>query len=246
MTALLQLPRIAGSLVLSLYFLVFIALIFLPILRLTRLRRLRCFPVCTLLTLTFSFIIVCLMEGLRQMENALSLLGPAAPIWNLPWLIHAFILTGTMVFSGVGLIKERNVAETEITPDSIREALDNLPSGLCFSDHNGLPLLTNRRMYELAGDVDGSLLQNTEVFWQSLADFKGRDGIQRLQDGSSPVLRWPDGSVWRFSKTEFVLSGRRYIQTMAANITNFYQLSEQLAQSNADLERQQKRLKKTD
>lgn len=244
MTALLQLPDITRALVLSLYHAGFIALLFLLIIRLTRMRCPRACLMDGLLLATVIFVILCLMEGQRQIGIGLLPADFGCLMGNLPWAIHALMLAGTGIYSGWGLLRERIIARTEITPDSIREALDNLPSGLCFSDADGRPLLTNRRMYDLAGDAGGRFLRNAEVFWQSLAVFEGRDGITPLQGGPSPVLRWPDGSVWCFSKTELTLPDQRYNQTTAANVTGLHKLSSELAESNAALDRQQKRLKK--
>lgn len=244
MTTFWQLPDIVRALSLSLYFAAFIALLFLMILRLTRLRRLRPCPMCALFPPIIAFMIIFLMEGQQHINMGSTPSGFGTFVGDLPWLLHALILTSAIFYSGIGFLKEKKIAETEITPDSVREALDNLPSGLCFSDRDGFPLLTNRRMYNLAQDLDGGFMQNVEILWQSLANFKERNGIERIQDGHAPVLRWPDGSVWRFSKTELSLSDRQYVQTTAANITNLHRISTQLAKSNIALEQQQIRLKK--
>jgi signal transduction histidine kinase len=165
-------------------------------------------------------------------------------MWNLPWVIHALLLMGAILYIVISFSKEKKIAETKITHDSVREALDNLPNGLSISDREGLPLLVNRRMYDLAQEVNGRFMQNAEVFWQSLVDFEGRDGIERIQNGHFPILRWPDGSVWRFYKTELLLSGHRYIQITATDVTSLHQVSTELSASNAALKKQQRRLKK--
>lgn len=244
MISLLQLPDLTRAFVLSLYLAVFIALLFLLITRLTRLRRPCACLMDGLLSAAVVFVALCLMEGQRQIGMGLTPADFGCLMGNLPWALHALMLAGTGIYSGWGLLRERTIARTEITPDSIREALDNLPSGLCFSDTAGRLLLTNRRMYGLAGDAGGRFLRNAEVFWQSLGDFEGQDGVALLQGGPSPVLRWPDGGVWRFSKTELTLTDQRYNQTTAANVTGLHRLSLKLAESNAALDRQQKRLKK--
>ncbi len=244
MTALLQMPDIIRALVLPLYFALFIALLFLLILRMTRLRRIRACPVCVLFLLITAFIIIYLLERQRYIGAGSTPSAAEYYMGGLPWVFHALVLTGAALYSCIGFLKEREIAGTEITPDSIREALDNLPSGLCFSAHNGLTLLTNRRMYDLALDVDGNFLQNAEVLWQNIAAFERKDGVEKIQNSTSPMFRRPDGSVWQFSKTQLPISGRQYVQTMAANITSLHKVSEELAESNATLEQQQRRLKK--
>ena len=244
MISLLELAAPSRALFLSLYFVMFIALLFLLILQVTRLRCIRVCVIYSIFPLAFAFVLICLMEGQRQINMGHTPPGFVCFMGNLPWGLHVLILIAAALYSNTGFLKEKKTARAKITPDSIREALDNLPSGLCFSDHNGLPLLTNRRMYELAHDLDGKFLQNAELFWQVLNIFKERDGAEKIQNGSSPILRRRDGSIWRFSKTELFISDRKYIQTTAADITGLHRISEDLAESNTALHRQQRRLKK--
>lgn len=244
MISLLELAAPSRALFLSLYFVMFIALLFLLILRVTRLRCFRACVIYSIFPLVFAFIIICLMEGEKRVNMGHIPLSFVCLMGNLSWGLHVLILTAAALYCKTGFLKEKEIARTNITPDSIREALDNLPSGLCFSDHNGLPLLTNRRMYELAQDVDGKFLQNAELFWQELSVFKERDGVEKIQNNNSPILRRRDGSIWRFSKTELFIADQKYIQTTAADITGLHRVSAELAKSNIALYQQQKRLKK--
>ncbi|NCD04183.1 MAG: hypothetical protein EOM00_14560 [Clostridia bacterium] len=134
-------------------------------------------------------------------------------------------------------------ANNEITPSSIREALDNLPSGLCFSDENGMPLLTNRRMYQLAEEATGRFCRNAEVMWRELSGLEGQKGIGRLHNEDFPTFHWNDGRIWQFSRTELTLQNQSYIQTTATDITRLYRLTEELEKNNDTLDQQYKRLK---
>lgn len=54
-----------------------------------------------------------------------------------------------------------------ITVRSIKESIDLLPDGVCFSTHRGMPVLMNREMEKLCADFTGQGLMDTENFWES-------------------------------------------------------------------------------
>lgn len=49
--------------------------------------------------------------------------------------------------------------------------------------------------------------------------------------------------MWQFARTELTIDAERYVQTTAADITELYTLSQKLAEGNAALDAQHKRLK---
>ena len=51
---------------------------------------------------------------------------------------------------------------------SVKEAFDNLPSGICFADRNGLIILCNRQMHSLCWDLLGTDLQHLEELRRAL------------------------------------------------------------------------------
>ena len=89
------------------------------------------------------------MDGQIHLSNGLTASSIGQWVGNLPWFLHILLLFACVFYGGFVIRRERMTAKNEVTPASIREALDNLPSGLCFSDENGTPLLTNRMMYHL-------------------------------------------------------------------------------------------------
>ncbi len=243
MSAFLQLSDISRATLLSLFIAVLIGLFFLVILRRIRL----CSPPACILPLLLLLLValdlICLTEVNNALHNGSFLTMAGHWAGSLPWAAHALFLFVSGLYCARALLREKRVADREITPDSIREALDNLPSGICFSGTSGIPLLTNRRMYDLAGALNGHRFRNAEELWQELAEFDARHGIECVQRGDSPVFRLPDGSVWRFTRTELGIDTEQYTQTTAMDITEFYTLSEELTKSNAALHEQQKRLR---
>ena len=56
---------------------------------------------------------------------------------------------------------------------SIKEGLDNLPSGICFADQNGTIILCNRQMHRLCHALMGMDLQHIS----ELLSFPKRRGM---------------------------------------------------------------------
>ena len=78
---------------------------------------------------------------------------------------------------------------------SIKEAVDNLPSGVCFFDKNGFVVLCNRTMYRLAFAITGRDLQTFSELENALRNLP--EGALAHRDGDTFLL--PDGTAWRFS-----------------------------------------------
>lgn len=244
MSAFWQLPAIGRAALLSALLLTLIGLFFWAILLGMRKRRPGgCLPA-LLLLLLIALDFVCLAAG----NSALNTRGvpPPAGAWagNLPWAAHFLLLLVSDAACAFGLWREWQKAAREITPESIREALDNLPSGLCFSGESGIKYLTNRRMYELSQALSGHLLRNAQELWQELREPVLSPGAERVEGGDAPAFRLANGSVWQFTRSELMLAGERYLQTTAADITKHYALTQELAKSNAALHAQHIRLKK--
>lgn len=240
MTGFLSLTDMKKAVLVSLLLLSILVSLFLLLTRWLRLRRLRgcLFPGTVLLLLGLDLLF--LKEALSSRIPS----GVGLWLGTLPWALHLFLVGASILYCAVKIRGEQRIEETEITPESVREALDNLPSALCFSDENGIPLLTNRRLYELAEDAMGHIFRNAGEFWRELSGFTSGNGLECVQNGERPTLLWPDGSLWQFSRTELCLSGKRYIQTTGTDITKHDRLSRELTENNTILSNQRKRLKK--
>ncbi len=167
----------------------------------------------------------------------------AQTVASLPWLaltLLSGIALAVLLIRAHGLIQ---YVKNNISPHSIREALDNLPAGLCFSDCDGLPFLTNRRMYALSKEISGKELRSTIEFWQELEQLDQQADLLRDTDPDDLVLRLANGEYWRFSRRKLPLADTTFWQTTAVHISQYYHLSQQLANRNADLRQQHIRLK---
>ena len=164
----------------------------------------------------------------------------AAWIGRLPFGACVLIAVCGCALGAAGGWRELRRYQTMLTPRTIREALHNLPDGLCFSDPNGMPLLVNRRMHQAAQCVTGQVLQNVEEFWSRLE--KGTVRARRLPELETPTFLCPDGRVLRFEKRRLEIEDRRCVQVTVSDITQQYQLAEELREKNEALTRQHARL----
>ncbi len=242
MRSFFQLPQMGSAMLISLLFVSFVSLIF--IIFLLQIKNFHTYYhiVSALLLLMVAFELICLMEVQKSFNMRSSFSTVGYWVGNLPWAFHALLALGSTLYCGWGIMWKKKIYETEITPNSIREALDNLLFGLSFSDINGTPMLTNRRMYEISREMTGHLFRNAEEFWQELVVFTSRNGIERVHCRDFLAFRWPNGSVWQFTKFGLPFLEEQYIQTAAFDITKLYNLTQKFEESNIALSEQQVRL----
>ncbi len=112
--------------------------------------------------------------------------------------------------------------------DSIKEAVDQLPMGLCFFDKNNRMVLCNRQMYSLAlrmGDCDLQVVYDLEMML-----YRPLPSVRVYEDW---IYGLDDGTVWQFSK-QFIISksGQTYMEIKAIEITMLHKLKEELLRNN--------------
>ena len=87
----------------------------------------------------------------------------AKPMLDLPVylfiILDLFLCTLEILFA-ISFIKIKNGT---IGKNSIKESMDNLPDGICFSKLDGTPLLVNRAMQDISYAVFGNMLVNDVV-----------------------------------------------------------------------------------
>ena len=117
---------------------------------------------------------------------------------------------------------------------SIKESLDNLPSGICFADQSGLVILSNRQMYRLCYTLMGVDLQHISELLDALE--KPQAGIQSV-GADTNVYRFPEGKVWKFTQSSITdADGNAYTQVLAVDVTALYEKEDELQQENRRLE----------
>ena len=157
---------------------------------------------------------------------------------NFPVSITILILI--TAFFIVIFIREGVSIKKTITRSSIKESLEKLNIGLCFSRENGMIILVNQRMSQLCHTILGRDIKNANSLWNVLCQGEIKLNVERLSTCSQPIFRLPNGTVWTFTREEL----KGIVQLSASDTTQIYEITEELKEKNIDLAKLNLRLKK--
>jgi len=152
---------------------------------------------------------------------------------------YAVLMLATVLSIALGawLLLGETTNRKTINHRSIKESLDNLPTGVCFFNEAGLPVLCNHAMQRFSFAVCGKDVQFITDLENCLAD----DYIPTTdarKDGKAFVL--PDGRAWHLEKRTFTNgSGNHYTQYIATDVTELHEHRVELQEENAQLRRVQ-------
>ena len=181
-----------------------------------RCRRRLVFALCLGMTALDFAVLAVLLSRLPESET----LSP------VPWTAAALSLTALSLFASFTLWHK---SRRQISPVSIKESCDHLPSALCFAYENGQPCLKNLKMDELSHLLTGEALLNANVFWETIE--------------SQPIVTLPDGQTWSFARVRMTMAGRTVYQITGTNITEEARLQRELEKDNLRLKDMNRRLR---
>ena len=156
----------------------------------------------------------------------LSRLPESAVLSPAPWTAAALLLT---VLSLSALFLLRRKSRRQLSPVSIKESCDHLPSALCFAWENGLPCLKNLKMDELSHLLTGEALLNANVFWKAIE--------------SQPIVTLENGQTWSFERVQMEMAGKSIYQITGTNITEEARLQREVEKDNLRLKGMNRRLR---
>ena len=152
------------------------------------------------------------------------------PLWLL-WCI-TFAADFLMIWDIAGLCRQER---QELGRDSIKQALDMLPSGICYFMPSGSVKLCNRQMDSLFRRISQSDLQTLAELQDALANCDACSGVIRLPWERQTYL-FPDGKAWRYRQSEVKAEdGVVYTEVIFSDVTELYN-------KNLELKAQIKRL----
>lgn len=123
--------------------------------------------------------------------------------------------------------------------NAVKEALDRLPSGVCFFDKNGFVVLCNYQMHRLIFSLSGRDLQSLSELEELL-----NTGLSAIGPGKD-IFLLNDGSAWRFSKENVVTKDEiTYTQIIAADVTTLYLRQKELEENNRRLQDYARRMRR--
>lgn len=146
-------------------------------------------------------------------------------VYELPVIaVTAFIviLSALSIFALRTLLKWR---ETHLSALSIKESIDELPSGLCYYNENGLPLLMNNEISTDCMSITGRALLNANEFWAAIVGGFIIDGNNIVVGGDKPIIKLQNGTVKSFVRNERKENNSIFYEIKSTNITEEYALS---------------------
>lgn len=124
--------------------------------------------------------------------------------------------------------------------NAVKEALDTLPSAVCYFTPLGTVKLCNTAMYQLVQEITGRDLQSLDELHEALGTCSETTDIVR--DGK--VFLFPDGRAWQYSSEEVVTAeGDAYAEVVLSDVTALYQKRCELQQQSSELKEMYRQLK---
>ena len=156
----------------------------------------------------------------------LSRLPESETLSPVPWTAAALSLTALSLFASFTLWHK---SRRQLSPVSIKESCDHLPSALCFAWENGQPCLKNLKMDELSHLLTGEALLNANVFWKAIE--------------SQPIITLENGQTWSFERARMEMAGKNVYQIIGTNITEEARLQREVEKDNLRLKDMNRRLR---
>ena len=152
-------------------------------------------------------------------------------------LLSLTLLTGIMIWHLI------HYERSTLTKSAIKESVECLPMGLCFFTEQGFILLSNWKMEQICQELTGKDLQNGNVFWARLSRDQITNHAEPVWYERTHCLRMKNGEIWSFEKQLLKMDTKDVWQLTAVNISELYQLSQQLKKENSQLTEMNQRLR---
>lgn len=157
---------------------------------------------------------------------------------HFPLSLEIIIITlvAVFVFQMYGLIRIYESKKTEISRNSIKEAIDSLPVGMCYFNCCGQMILSNLQMDRILKMLSGEEINTVDEIENILnGDIQsiGISCISRELKG----YRFPDENVWKYTKSTLIDSkGECYTEIIFSDVTDLYEAEKELRSQRETLE----------
>ncbi len=157
--------------------------------------------------------------------------------------LYSYIIVGvaSIIFAIYVIYDMFQYNKSSINRFSVKEAIENLPTGIAFMTKDIDLCLSNHIMNGLSKELTGKALHSGEELWADILELQSQDAC--VLDSKEPAFVLSTGEIWQFSKTTCVWNGANYEQIKATDITQLYKLSVHAKRVNEKLLKQQQRLK---
>jgi len=142
----------------------------------------------------------------------------------------------------LNLLRTREV-KNSISTWSIKNAVDQLPSGLMFYESDGVIVLINVQMQRLMQQLIGRVARNAKQFYAALIQGNCQPGCRKVELEGQIVYLMSDDSAWMFHQSDLLHRRKRYVQLTATDVTHRWVLTQELNQKNVQLQQRSEELK---
>ncbi len=130
-----------------------------------------------------------------------------------------------------------------LSRSSVKQAIDTLPSAICYFTPSGAVKLCNLQMHRLFRSLAQSDMQSFKELQEALEECDTKSGIIRLPNVGQTYL-FPSGKAWRYSQTEITASdGVVYTEVIFSDVTELYEKNLKLKEQTVQLEKISRDLK---
>lgn len=127
-----------------------------------------------------------------------------------------------LLFEGALARKLSILKKEQLGVNSVKESVDNLPDGICFSKLDGTPLLVNRQMQEISYQVFGKKLVNDLLCARDIEANRIKPRTKILQ--REPLIVESNSKVWQIK----IIHHGLVKETLAYDITLEWALYEEI------------------
>ena len=108
---------------------------------------------------------------------------------------------------------------------AVKEALDTLPSAVCYFTAAGNVKLCNTAMYDLIRKITQNDLQTLDELNEALDSCNQNTGV--IREGN--LFLFPDGHAWQYSVDKVTaVDGRIYTEAVLSDVTELYEKRQKL------------------
>lgn len=165
-------------------------------------------------------------------------------IFSLPDLMLIFFCLFLAVTEVLMLWSIRRHAKGRITPMSVKEAVDNLPSGILFYAPEARVLLVNRAMQDFCRKATGDELKDGKTFAEKLRKGALLPGCRRITVGDEKLLILSDGTAWKISERDTIYEEHTVHGLFSSEVTEEYRKTLELQETQKKVERLGEKLQK--
>lgn len=160
------------------------------------------------------------------------------PSWII--ILIAIGLSALTILWIVLIVKKRI---SSITAMSVKEAVSELPKGLCFYDDTGRLLLINTRIEEDVEKLTDESLYDGNDFWSAIKENILSNGTSTKQSNNLYIVHQNDGIVMQFRKIDHSFDGKRVYELSATDITLEHSVKKEIEDKNEKLKKLNMRLR---